>query len=89
VDAYGLEEVSMDLPIGIVSTYVAYILIYEMGRIADYLVPNFRAWDALKVVRLINGNAVTEFVHAHGVLARRDRCWVNVGQAKGFTKDVS
>ena len=83
--AHCLEEVFVDSPIRIVRAYVALILIDEMWWIAYDQVPHFRTWNALEIIRLTNGNAVAEFVDAHGMLARSRRR-VDVRQAKDFTE---
>src|ERR1700679_981037 len=87
--AYRLEEVFVDSPIRIVRADVALILIDEMRWVAYDKVPHFRTRNALEIIRLINRNAVAEFVDVHGVLARRNRRRVDVREAKGFTEAMS
>jgi len=87
--AYRLEEVFVDSPIRIVRADVALILIDEMRRVAYNQVPYSRSGNALEIIRLINRNAVAEFVDVHGVLARPNRFWVDVGQAKSFTEAMT
>src|ERR1700733_4883571 len=84
--AHRLEEILVDLPFRIVRAYVALISIDEMRRVAHDQVPHFRTWNAFKIIRLINRNAVAEFVDAHCVPARRNCRWVDVRQAKCFAK---
>ncbi len=76
--AHHPEEVLVDLPIWIVRAYVPLILIDEMGWVAHDQVPYFRMRNVFEIIRLINRNAVAELVDAHGVLARRNCCRVNV-----------
>jgi hypothetical protein len=84
--AYRLEEVFVDSPIRIARAYVALILIDEMRWVAYDQVPHFRTRNALEIIRLINSNAVVEFVDVHGVLARQNRRRVDVGKAERFTE---
>jgi len=72
-----------------VRAYVPLILIDEMGWVAHDQVPYFRMRNVFEIIRLINGNEVAEFVDVHGVLARRNRFWVDVGQAKSFTEAMT
>jgi hypothetical protein len=69
----------VDSPFWIVCANVAFILIDEMRRVAHNQVPHFRTRNVFEIVLLINGNAVAEFINAHGVLARRNCRRVDVG----------
>ncbi|PJG50913.1 hypothetical protein CVM73_33615 [Bradyrhizobium forestalis] len=67
---YSVEELPVDCPIGVVRADVAFILVDEVGRIANYQVPAFALGYAPQVVGLVNQDPTLKVIQLDGFLQR-------------------